>query len=209
MTRIVCISDTHLVHEHFALKVPPGDIVLHAGDATLQGSSFELASFVRWFARLPHQHKILIAGNHDFVFELNPAAGRTLLSSGITYLQDSEVEIHGLRIYGSPWTPYFRNWAFNLPRGSKIRKKWALIPDGIDVLITHGPPAGGGGVKDGKDLGCADLSDAVARLRPHVHLFGHVHEGYGISSRDQTVLINASICDDAYRPLNRPIVVDL
>jgi hypothetical protein len=126
------------------------------------------------------------------------------------YLQDEAVEIEGLRIWGSPWQPEFLDWAFNLPRGAALREKWDRIPSGTDVLITHGPPQGVlDRVDEGRREGCADLLNAVARVRPRLHLFGHIHEGYGCLERDGTTFVNASICDRAYRPVNPPVVVDL
>ncbi len=140
MPRIVCLSDTHNCNEQIAL--PDGDILIHAGDATIRGTIDEIVLFNEWFANLPHRRKIFVAGNHDWLFETNNAYARNLLSREIIYLQDSSVEIEGLKIYGSPWQPRFFDWAFNLNRGAELAEKWKLIPGDTDVLITHGPPFG-------------------------------------------------------------------
>ena len=205
--RLICLSDTHGLHDK--IVVPDGDILIHAGDLTSMGTPDQVRSFDRFLAKLPHRHKIVIAGNHDFIFEREPARARALLH-GCTYLEDEATEAAGLRFYGSPWQPWFFDWAFNLPRGEALAKKWAAIPAGTDVLVTHGPPLGHGDVNTGGEaVGCADLAAAVARVRPRVHVFGHIHEGYGVTEVHGTRMINASICDVGYRPVNAPVVVDL
>jgi predicted phosphodiesterase len=205
--RIVCLSDTHDLHAQ--LRVPDGDLLLHAGDATMRGSLEQIGAFDDWLARQPHRHKVVIAGNHDWGFQRTPTAARARLRSA-TYLEDDEVDVGGLRIWGSPWQPWFFDWAFNLQRGAEIAAKWALIPAGIDVLVTHGPPAG---ILDrtsrGEDVGCADLLAAVQRVRPRLHVFGHIHEGYGTLVRDGTRFVNASNCTERYHPVQQPIVVDV
>ena len=208
MPRIVCLSDTHnCTHE---IEVPDGDILIHAGDATIRGTVDEVAAFNRWFKRLPHPHKIFVAGNHDWLFELDNEQARSLLDPTIIYLQDSSVEIDGVSIYGSPWQPRFFDWAFNLDRGSQMAEKWAMIPDEIDILITHGPPHG---ILDrtpnGDYAGCEELNKRIEQVRPAVHVFGHIHLGYGTLQRDGTRFVNACICDEEYAPSNAPIVVDM
>ena len=141
MPRIICLSDTHNCNEQ--IIVPDGDILIHAGDATIRGTQQEVEEFLAWFSGLPHQHKIFVAGNHDWLYETNNRFARLLTASfNIKYLQDSSTEIEGFKIYGSPWTPQFYDWAFMYRRGAPAKACWDLIPDGIDILITHGPPHG-------------------------------------------------------------------
>jgi Icc-related predicted phosphoesterase len=205
--RIVTLSDTH--NRHDEIVVPAGDLLVHAGDLTGCGTLPELEAAARWLRSLPHPHKVVIAGNHDFALERRPAESHALFD-GLTYLQDSGTSIGGLRIWGSPWQPRFFDWAFNLDRGPAIRAKWDLIPSGIDVLVTHGPPAG---ILDetvaGQRVGCADLLVALRRVRPRLHVFGHIHESYGRHDADGTHFLNASSCDLRYEAVNRPLVVDL
>ena len=210
--KIIAISDTHLTHEKRELSIPDGDILIHAGDATLNGSKKEIIVFNRWFSDLPHAIKIFVAGNHDWLFEKNLERARELLDHSIHYLQDSEITIAGLRIYGSPWQPAFNNWAFNLERGNDLKQKWDFIPSGIDILITHCSPYGiGDMLPDGSQIGCADLAKVVRKIKPKYHIFGHAHEGYGIYKRrnNNTVYINASILDEAYNPANQAIVIEI
>src|SRR6516225_9872366 len=134
--KLVIIADTHGQHEEFI--VPPGDVFIHAGDFTAAGHPHSVGKFNNWLGRLPHKYKIVVAGNHELDWSTEKAA---VLTNAI-YLQDSGTEIEGIRFWGSPWQPEFNNWEFNLPRGVALAEKWALIPPGTDVLITHGPPQG-------------------------------------------------------------------
>ena len=205
--RLVCMSDTHGTGRD--VVVPDGDVLVHAGDLTSRGSVHQIAREVEWLRALPHRHKVVIAGNHDFAFQLDARAARAVME-GVVYLEDEEAVLEGVRFYGSPWQPTFFDWAFNLDRGAPIRAKWDRIPTGTDVLVTHGPPMGvGDRTRAGTLVGCADLTAAVARVRPRVHVFGHIHEAYGALERDGTRFVNASTCDVHYRPVNPPIVIDL
>jgi Icc-related predicted phosphoesterase len=207
MPRLVILSDTH--GRHGRLEVPDGDILVHAGDLTNRGALGEVVGFDQFLSRLPHRHKIVIAGNHDFCFEQQPAAARSRLHHA-AYLQDHGIERMGLRFYGSPWQPEFFDWAFNLPRGERLREVWARIPAGVDVLITHGPPRGVLDLtEDGRRVGCEELAIRVDEIKPAVHCFGHIHEAAGALEREDTLFINASICDLHYRVSYRPVVVDL
>jgi Icc-related predicted phosphoesterase len=203
--RLVIISDTHGSHRN--IKLPAGDILIHAGDFTRHGSDDDVAEFDDWLATLPYQDKIIIAGNHDFPFETKD--GTKLLSNGI-YLQDSAVTINGIKFYGSPWQPRFFDWAFNLDRGESLKEKWDLIPADTDVLITHGPPYGYLDINSrGFSVGCEELMEAVERTKPRLHVFGHIHEGYGIVETPATTFINACICNLGYRPINMPVIFDI
>ena len=209
--RLVCISDTHNTQK--AMRLPEGDVLIHAGDATGQGLSLEVQRFLAWFESQPHPHKILIAGNHDWLFQRHPDMATQLLAAhpGITYLQDSGVEIEGVRFWGSPWQPWFCDWAFNLPRkGQALREVWNKIPLDTDALITHGPPHGVlDQVHSGEHLGCEELKIRLSAVKPRVHVFGHIHDSYGVARSKATTFINASTCTEEYRALNRPIVVDI
>lgn len=209
LVRIVFASDTHGLHD--VLTVPVGDVFVHCGDLTNVGDLSEIREVGKWLRRLPHRHKIIIAGNHDRGFEEQPELAQQLVGAGegITYLQDSGVTIDGLKFFGSPWQPEFNGWSFNLQRGSQIAKKWNLIPHGTDVLVTHGPPATILDFAHGEHLGCADLWARVRDLAPKVHAFGHIHEGAGTDERDGTTFVNASICDGAYHPVNPCRVIDI
>ncbi|MEL6848269.1 MAG: metallophosphoesterase, partial [Bacteroidota bacterium] len=134
---------------------------------------------------------------------------RAMIPDSCTYLEDESVEIGGLHIYGSPITPWFFDWAFNRQRGEEIKTYWDKIPANTDILITHGPP------HHMLDLtfrnvyaGCEELGKAVARIRPRLHLFGHIHEAYGQLSQNGTLYVNASVVDLSYQVVNPPVVID-
>lgn len=208
---VVCISDTHGMHRQIK-ELPYGDVLIHAGDGLGVGTLAELEDLDDWFGGLPHPHKIVIAGNHDWCFEDQPETARQLVKNAV-YLQDSGVEIEGIRFWGSPWTPFFRNWAFNLPRGNALAKRWAQIPDDTDVLITHGPPWG---ILDEvkarfqlERVGCKDLRERVLKLKIQAHVFGHVHEGYGQTWDGEQRYVNACTCNLRYEPVNEAISFEI
>jgi Icc-related predicted phosphoesterase len=206
--KIVCISDTHTLHKN--MKIPDGDLLIHAGDVSSRGKLEEIIQFNDWLGTLPHRHKVMIAGNHDFYFESNPPHAKSLITNAV-YLNDSGIEIEGIKIWGSPVQPWFYDWAFNRQRGEDIRKHWELIPTDTDILITHGPPYG---ILDetarGELVGCADLLEVIQqRVKPRLHIFGHIHEGYGKTAIGETLFVNPSMVNLQYRPVNQAIVVEL
>jgi 3',5'-cyclic AMP phosphodiesterase CpdA len=184
----VCISDTH--GQHAALPpLPAGDVLVHAGDFTVHGSLAETRDFAAWWHAQPHAQKVLIAGNHDKCLarecgssededddlgagvdagDRRVTAEALLAGPGSHYLCDSAVVTArgAFRVWGSPFQPRF--WgAFNLPRGDAIAAKWALIPDGTHVVVTHGPAAGHGDFvpRRREHVGCEDLLREVRLLR--------------------------------------------
>jgi len=208
--KLVFISDTH--NQHKNINVPDGDFIIHCGDVSGMGYKSEIKSFLDWFSDLPHRNKIMIPGNHDFLFEDSYDLAKNMVDAkGIVCLIDSGIEIEGIKFWGSPITPYFNNWAFNRFRGSSIEKHWDKIPDGIDVLITHGPPAYLQNylsmVLEGEDVGCEDLYKAIQRVKPKINAFGHIHEGYGTSEEDGILYMNCSILNRRYSIQNKPIEV--
>lgn len=219
MPRIVLLSDTH--QHHRTLTIPDGDVLVHCGDWTNQGTPEAVTDFGAWLRAQPHAFKVLIAGNHDRCLDrryplARGSALRELAGSGeLLYLEDSGVEILGLRFWGSPWTPPFFDWAFMVPSAQRARY-WSMIPDDTDVLITHGPPFG---LRDwnasGERCGDPELAKRVFTLPAlKLHAFGHIHEGYGRTPARHLngaihTAVNAATCTGAYRPTNPPIVVDL
>ena len=206
--RICVISDTHGLHA--GLKLPAADLLLCAGDVSLSGGRDEIVDFAAWWKKLSYPRKLFIAGNHDWLFQLHPREARDIFPKG-EYLQDSEARVGRLRIWGSPWQPWFMDWAFNLKRGPALQAKWDRIPEGIDILLTHGPPWKRADLtRRGVRAGCRDLLRAVQRrVKPRWHVFGHIHESYGVMEEAGTTFINASICDFWYRPVHRPLVFEL
>ena len=209
--KITLISDLH--NKYKQLTLPGGDIIICSGDMTSRGYKHEIENFCKWFSNLDnYKHKVFISGNHDFGFEERPAETYEMIAPfNITYLQDSFVVIDGVKIYGTPWQPEFNHWAFNLPKNSdRLQEKWNMIPVDTDILLTHGPPFGildkviGGSTS----LGCELLLDKVKNIKPKIHVFGHIHTGYGYVRDDNTHFFNASILNEDYIYTQKPWNID-
>ena len=169
--RIVCISDTHGQHRH--LNLPPGDMIIHAGDLTVRGTLEQLNDFFNWFAELPFKYKIVVAGNHDFAMERKNSG--VVIPPGVIYLENSHTTIEGYKIWGSPVsTPYY-DWAFmwELPERRELYKN---IPEDTDIIISHGPAFG---VLDWTakrtNAGCEALRERIDIIKPKLFVFGHIH----------------------------------
>ena len=196
--RVVCISDTHNCLGAIRDKIPAGDILIHAGDFTSRGSPSEIKEFAAQLAKLPHKHKLVIAGNHEMSFDVDEKVRRMYFGATVEdemrkykikdprellkpfhYLEDASVQLYGYNFYGSPWQPEYGGWAFNVERGRECMAKWNAIPADTDVLITHGPPVGHGDLaQECIRAGCVDLLNTVEqRVKPMYHVFGHIHEG--------------------------------
>lgn len=216
--RLACISDTHGRHRKLDAALLKCDILIHAGDLSSHGSADEFPDIFRFFAELIDngtcKYVVAVPGNHDTALESTSEATRTL-HERCSLLKDEAVHIRGLTLYGTPWQPEYAGHAetcraFTLPRGDPLRRKWNDIPEGVDVLIVHGPPLGRGDkLRTGKRAGCHDLLNAVRAKRPRLVVSGHIHEGYGCSSDGTTVFINAASLRRGEACLNDPICVDL
>lgn len=192
------------------VRLPKGDLLIHAGDVSFRGERYEVEDFLSWFAAQPFTHKVFIAGNHDFFFEKSkPRQVENIVPPGIHYLNDSGVSINGCNIWGSPITPKFFHWAFNRRRGAEIKKHWDLIPDNTHLLITHGPPYRILDLtNEEQHVGCKELLERIRVIRPQYHLFGHIHEAYGKTKLADTVFINASQVNEHYELIHKPFLLD-
>ena len=211
--RLVCISDTHGEHERVAL--PPGDVLVHAGDVTAHGTELDWLRFLDWFGSRDFVHRLFVAGNHDRFPEACPERARRLaFEAGVTWLDDAGCRVEGVVFWGSPITPRFHHWSFMRDPGPDIERHWAMIPKETNVLVTHGPPAG---ILDEvrhpdgsrERAGCPSLLERIAEVRPALHLFGHIHEGHGRLERDGVSHVNVSTMDSGYRIANAPVVLEL
>jgi Icc-related predicted phosphoesterase len=209
---IHCISDLH----GYLPLLSGGDLLIIAGDLTAIDTEVGYEIFSKWLEQQNYRKKIVIAGNHDGLLQRAGIEKSSSMFPGATYLQDTGLQWENIKIWGSPWTPTFCSWYFMKPRGEPIKEKWDLIPDDTDILITHGPPLG---IQDqvenfseynvGKFAGCEELRNTINhRLKNlKLHIFGHIHGCYGKVYVNGTHFINASIMDDNYRPVNKPIQV--
>ena len=208
------ISDTHGKHEYLTSKaynniLGSGDVLVHAGDCTNVGKVGEIKDFLNWFSNTDYTHKIFIAGNHDFGFELVHDIAPEYKEKGVHYLFDSEVVIDDVKFYGSPWQPEFYDWAFNLPRGEKLAEKWALIPNDTDILITHGPAYQMlDWTLNNQLVGCQDLFNRIMTVKPKIHVCGHIHCAYGQKYFNDVDFLNASVLNERYQHENKPIKLE-
>jgi predicted phosphodiesterase len=216
--RLTFLSDTHTKHEKLNGFLPGGDILICAGDISSRGYTHELENFFKWYDGIDnYDTKMFICGNHDFGFQDDPEKIKGLLTGykTIDYLQDDWMGIGEdvdtmIKIWGSPWQPEFHNWAFNLPRGEKIMEKWNLIPNDVDILVTHGPAFGKLDFVpyDGLNVGCEDLLIKIQEIKPKIHVSGHIHSGRGVVFSEGTLYVNASVLNDRYEFRNKPITID-
>jgi Icc-related predicted phosphoesterase len=216
--RITFISDTHTKHEKLTGFLKGGDMLIHAGDLTSRGYITEIENFMKWYDNINnYDTKVFIAGNHDFGFQDENQKLRGLLTGykNIDYLEDELMMVgedydNMVKIWGSPWQPEFHNWAFNLPRGEKIKEKWDMIPVDTDILITHGPPMGKLDYVpyDSINVGCEELMRRVSEIKPKIHVFGHIHEGHGYVFDGTTHYINAANLNGRYEFRNKPLTID-
>lgn len=198
---ILFLSDTHGKHRALT-DLPPADLLIHAGDLSWNGTEEEVADFVAWLDTLGYRHKIFIGGNHDDCLD-----GATVeeLPDGCHYLCNSGIEIEGVKIWGMPLFLSDEIHAADL-----YPEKIARIPSGTDILVSHCPPQG---VLDrsafGAEMGNAELRRQVEAIAPRYHLFGHIHEGYGVSETPRTIFVNGSVMDENYKLVNRPVVLTI
>lgn len=187
--RVVCISDTHC---NVPIHIPDGDMLVHAGDLTNAGTPDEIQAQLDWLNTLPHKHIVAISGNHDSYFD--PRSRSTLRKSELAhqhlhwgkvqYLQHSSTVLNfpsrgdrKLHVYGAPQIPACGGpeHAFQYPRGTDA---WSgTVPRNTDILVTHTPPKHHMDLPVG--LGCEFLLKETWRIRPRLHVFGHVHAGRG------------------------------
>jgi Icc-related predicted phosphoesterase len=214
MIKLTFISDTHNKHNQIKNSLIGGDFLIHAGDFSSMGHAHEIENFCKWFDKIDnYTHKIFIAGNHDLGFENYYEQSIEIVNQypNIIYLQDKSFEIDDIKIYGSPWQPWFLNWAFNLPRnGEELENKWKLIPDDTDILITHAPVFGTLDTVVGRKehLGCSKLCNRIKEIMPKIHVCGHIHTGYGYIRDEDTHFFNASVLDESYIYTQKPFNIE-
>ena len=206
--RIVIVADTHTYHD--TLGVLEGDILLHCGDLCygMLATKKQLDDADRWLGKQKFKTIVCIGGNHDRPIQRRVRSSVKPVLHNAIYLQDEEIVVEGLKIYGTPWIPLLAMWSFYL-NDESLRQKWAQIPNDVDILMTHTPPKG---ILDFSNMtktpaGCPHLAERVAQIKPKIHCFGHIHEAYGRIDTAETIFINAAVL--AKKSLNEPFVIDL
>ena len=200
---ILHLSDTHGQHKNLK-SLPEADVIVHSGDFTFAGSEEEAYDFMNWFCNLPYKHKIFIAGNHDMcMYGADHIDG---LSRNVHYLYNNSVVIDGIKFYG---IPMFMEDCMDGNLDVFINN----IPDDTDVLITHMPPKGTCDLanygKGPEHRGNASLAELLKKLHPTCHLFGHEHDAYGKTIKENVIYSNACVVDSRYNLINNPTIINI
>ena len=215
---IVIFSDTHGFHGLLDLPIDGIDMAIFGGDAGTHKNPYlninSVLDFIECYSNIPIKHKIWIAGNHCTSIEKGLVNAKELSEEkGLIYLEHETKIINGIEIFGSPYTPTFLNWAYNV-NSDKIFNYWEEIPSTTELLIIHGGPHGFGGLNktlEGNDVGCKALETVIKNDLPKLKMFiqGHVHEGYGYETFEDKILINASVLNRDYELVNKPFIVKM
>ena len=210
--RIVAVSDTHNLHGDLR-QVPDGDVLIHCGDGLRRGGDEDaVRALGRWLASQPHAIKVVTGGNHDATLEKLPRARvAELLGSGVSFVANAGLEINGIRIFVSPYSNANSSRSPNRAfQGDDVLEELratlpAFAKDGLDVLVSHGPPAG---ILD-KGAGSDALAELVRDTKPRYHVFGHQHNCFGTIVTGRTCFVNASSTDGLFALCKPPLVVDV
>ena len=211
--KIVLISDVHCRFHN--IKIPKCDLLISCGDYSFRGTIDEVTDFHFWLNKQNAKYKISLQGNHELGVEKNFNLSKQtaeLVCPGVIFIDEGLIKIEGYKIWCSAITPFFHNWAYNRHRGEDIKKHWDAIPDDTDILLSHGPAYGILDEVKGVTgpLGCEDLKNRIKELKNlKLHAYGHVHSGYGKVIIDDITYVNASICNEQFQPVNKPIVIKL
>ena len=204
--RILHLSDTH--NKHLLLHdLPAADVIVHSGDAAATGQSKEVMDFFAWFCALDYKYKIFVKGNHDTRLHVAKFI-QSSLPTNFFFLCNSGVTIKGVKFWGLPFRGLPNSFFTKNDVNGCFPQMLSKIPSDTDILITHSPPYG---ILDKtyKSQGCIYLLQAVLKLSPRYHLFGHIHEAYGIDKLNETTFVNASIVNENNELTNKPFVFEV
>lgn len=205
--KVCAISDLHLREP----DLPEADLGLIAGDLTFRGllKEYKKSMYYLQSQREKFKDAYCTLGNHDGDLFLELGHREEFeRESGWKILIDETVEVQGLKIFGSPYTPEFCNWFWSYESPTN---RWRdFIQEGTDIVVTHGPPYRILDlVERGENVGCYDLAHRLRQVRPKAVVFGHIHSGYGQFEEDGTTYYNVSHCDEQYFGANPPTVFEI
>jgi len=206
--RLTIISDTH--GEQDKLGRLSGDVLIHCGDMfnMFNQSDDDFDRMDAWFGEHDFDLILCTGGNHDFELQKRSSYVDSPFKNAV-YLEGSSHVHKGITFFGAPWMPDLFGQAF-FTKGQELSKKWSDIPDNVDVLITHTPPAGILDVSSrGRTLGCQHLLAAVERTQPTIHCFGHVHASSGVHKNHKTTFVNAALVDSQYKLSRQAYEIEL
>lgn len=245
--KVACISDLH-GHlpeiEECSLLIIAGDICPHIPGKVVEkngrkrwepptGGNRDIAYQLKWLNGpcrewlndVPAKSIVATPGNHDFVWE----RARLMVPTDLRWhlLMDEVAVVEGKKVFGSPWQHFFRNWAFNAPKGPEgeefLSRKWLFIPDNVDIIVIHGPPYGYGDAapcdKDTGEIeweltGSKSLTETILRIKPQLSVHGHIHMGRGSwrfarGNCQDGIVVNAAICDERNKPTYFPMYFNI
>jgi Icc-related predicted phosphoesterase len=224
MAKIACISDLHgklpTIEESDILiisgdicpdKPPYSDTYVGSLTAMLYQSDWLKTIFKEWLDKQPVKEVVAVFGNHDFIGDRRP----DLVPKLKWHLLENETkEILGLKIFGSPYQPFFYDWAYNAPEGKEgeifLDNIFSKIEDNTDIVICHGPPFSHGDLTvRGENVGSKALLTHIDRVKPKLVVCGHIHSGYGKYNIGETTIFNASVLDEKYKLVNKPIYFEI
>jgi Icc-related predicted phosphoesterase len=200
--KFIHLSDTHGKHDELP-KLPTADLIIHSGDVSMAGTGKEVMDFIDWFGSLNYKYKIFIGGNHDFCMDGKaPERIQKFLPSNMHYLYDSGVEIDGIQFWG---IPYFMSCL----RMENYYRALETIPHNTNILITHQPPFDILDKSGNITYGCLDLLEIVLKIKPKYHLFGHIHDAYGIEKSPTTTFVNGAVMNEDYLLVNEARALEI
>lgn len=217
-------SDTHDVHRDLDEIVPQDiDILFFTGDLTYKGAEWELNILLEHFIRLKQRIPYIVGclGNHELGAEGKEDEWKMRFANiGIILLDHESIEIEGIKIFGSPYSPWFFDWAYsyyNPKMGNQqddeqksATEVWASIPQDTQILLTHGPPDGILDACKNGNVGCSGLLKRIKELKHLIyHMFGHIHGAHGVEVVDGVTFINSCIMDEKYKLTQKPHCFDL
>jgi Icc-related predicted phosphoesterase len=206
MMRVYAASDLH----GFYPDIPDCELLLLGGDYSPsrdehRAKEFFKGEFSDWLKQVPAKYIVGIAGNHDYTL-LDREFAKSL---PWIYLQDELLDLEGVRIWGTPWTPVFGDWAFMEPE-NRLAHRFGKIPDKLDILLTHGPAHSVldktvGGTRAGSKM----LYSIIKQVNPDSVVCGHIHEAHGIEQIADTRFYNVAHVTEYMQPKYDPVNIPL
>ena len=204
--RIVVCSDTH--GKHRELQIPEGDVFIFAGDFEIR-NNLDLFEMSEWLKELPQKNVVAIFGNHDFTEHTEIKYMKEMFGR-VHLLFNEFINVDGFKIWGSPYSPYFNNWAWMQP-DNMLKDIWDTIPLETEIVVTHTMPYG---ILDGvlpkmQSVGSLTLKDRIKEVQPYIQIGGHLHESFGQYTDGKTDYYNVSVMDEQYKIVNPCTIIDV